>query len=128
MPLVSDQQGDVILRNLVVLALVALPAGVVTLTFLEVFRTNGTNPTSVGDVLGVYLVALLPALFGGAIHQLVVTKLLGSLSRGSRRLAGILLSPLVVVILALMSDGTYILRQWPALAVTILVFAFLARN
>jgi hypothetical protein len=127
-PSASDQQGDVVLRNLAILAFIALPAGVVTLTLCEMFRSDGTHPTSVGDVFGVFLVALLPTLFGGAIHQLTVTKFLGSFSASSKRRAAVLLSPLVVGILVLMSDWDYVLRQWPALVIIVLVFAILVRQ
>ena len=123
----EDYQMGLLVRNVAILAFVALPLAVLSLVVSERIFPGPTRVSSVGDLLTPFLVALLPISVGGIFHQLLILKVAGRWSDKTRRLMSIASSPIVLGVLLLLVDWEYLVRLSPGVIVGLVVYNALSR-
>ena len=106
----DERSTGLLFRNLSMLVLVALPLAVLTLMLNEFLLTGDGQASSLLDLALPYLLAVLPLLFGGFIHQIVALSLSRSWSVRKRRITALVTSPIVVSVCPLFLEFSYFLR------------------
>lgn len=130
----------VALRNLAILVFGALPLGIalvwlesliVPLDWMEGVERGGSVGEYATGLLFWLLVLLIPVLLGGIVHQLLVGLIPASWAPIQRRLAILLTSPVILVMLVLLSTGSpELLLSWRGLipiGIALLFYGMLAK-
>lgn len=124
-------QPRVILTNLALLVLVFMPLTFVLIGIIEMVRAE--SPTvdrdfATGSLVLYSVIYAVPVLIGGLLHQAAVTLLPSRWSSQRMRLAAVLLSPVVLVGVALLGQPVQVLMWFAGpLLISLVLFGFVSR-